>query len=66
VEAPEALLVEHLRDEPHVSQRRQPTIVGHCDSRGLLAAMLQREQAEVGQPGDVALERPDPEETAHG
>ena len=49
------LLVEDLRHETHVAQCREPTLVGDGDSRRLLAAMLECEQAEVGQARDVAL-----------
>ena len=64
-QAAELLLVEDLRHEPHVAQRRQPPVVGDGDARGLLAAVLQREQPEVGEPRDVAAGRTHTEEAAH-
>src|SRR3954462_904723 len=65
VQPAELLLVEHLRDEPHVAKRRQPAVVGNGDARGFLAAVLQREQTEVREARDVALGRPHPEQAAH-
>ena len=59
------LLVEDLRDEAHVAQRRQPAAVGNGDSGGLLPAMLQREETEVRDAGDVTPRRPNSEQTAH-
>ena len=65
VQAAKLLLVEHLRDEAHVAQRRQAALVGDRDAGGLLAAVLQREQAEVRDPRDVAFGRADAEQAAH-
>ena len=48
VQAAQLLLVEDLRHEPHVAQRGQPAVVGDGDPGRLLAAVLEREQAEVG------------------
>ena len=48
VQAAELLLVENLRDEAHVAQHRQPAVVGDRDPGRLLAAVLQREEAEEG------------------
>jgi hypothetical protein len=64
-EAVQLPLVEDLRDEPEIAHRRQPSGVGDGDPRRLLAAVLQREQAEVGEPRHVALGRVDPEDAAH-
>ena len=61
----ELLLVEHLRDEPHLAERRDAAAVGDRDARGLLTAVLEREEAEVREPGDVPLVRPDAEDAAH-
>src|SRR5262249_27024552 len=59
------LLVEDLSHEAHVAQRRQAAAVRDGDAGRLLAAVLQCEQAEVRQAGDVALGRADAEEPAH-
>ena len=59
------LLVEHLRDEPHVAEHRQPAAVGDRDPRRLLAAVLEREEAEVREPRHVALGGADAEDAAH-
>ena len=48
-------LVEHLADQPHVLHRDHPLAVGHCDSGALLAAVLERVEAEEGEPGDVTV-----------
>ena len=50
----ELLLVEDLGDEPHVAEHRQPASLRDGDPRGLLAAVLQREEREVREPRDVA------------
>ena len=47
-------LVEDLRDEAHLAQRRHAPPVGDRDARALLPAVLQRVHAEVGEPRDVA------------
>src|SRR6266542_3706001 len=65
VEAAQLLLVEDLGDEAHVAQRGQATVVGDGDPRRLLAAVLEGEEAEVGDAGDVPLGRVDAEEAAH-
>ena len=49
-QAVELLLVEHLRDEPEIAQRRQAAVLGDGDPGRLLAAMLQREEPEVREP----------------
>ena len=61
----ELLLVEDLRDEPHVAEHREPATLGDGDPGRLLAAVLQREEGEVREPRDVALDRPDSEDAAH-
>jgi hypothetical protein len=65
VEAVQRLLGEDLRDEPHVSEDGQTAGVGHGDPGGLLSAVLEREETEVGDAGDVSLRRPDAEDAAH-
>ena len=65
VQAAQLLLVEDLRDEAHVAQHRQPAVVGDGDPGRLLAAVLQREEAEEGHARDVALGRADAEDAAH-
>ena len=65
VQAAELLLVEDLRDEAHVAQHRQPAVVGDGDPGRLLAAVLQREEAEEGHARDVALGCADAEDAAH-
>ena len=65
VQSAQLLLVEDLRHEPHIAQGRQPTFVGDRNPGRLLAAVLEREQAEVSQTCDVALGRPDSEQPAH-
>jgi hypothetical protein len=44
---------EHLRDQAHVAVDPHVDAVRHGDARRLLAAMLQGEEAEVRQVGDV-------------
>ena len=65
VEAAQLLLVEDLGDEAHVAQDGQAALVGDGDPGGLLAAVLEREEPEVGHPRHVALRRADPEDAAH-
>src|SRR5439155_17638613 len=48
-------LVKHLADQPHVLHRHHASLVGDGDAGAFLAAVLERVQAEVGQPGDVAI-----------
>ena len=64
-QAVQLLLVEDLRDEAEVAQRRQPAVLGDGDPRRLLAAVLEREQAEVGEARDVAFGGVDAEHAAH-
>ncbi len=59
------LLVEDLRDEPHLADDGHAAPVRDRDPGRLLAAVLEREEAEVGEPRHIALDRPDPEDTAH-
>ena len=59
-------LAEDLGHEPHLAQRRDPAAVGDGDAGRLLAPVLQGEEAEVGEPRDVARLGTDTEHTAHG
>ena len=61
----EVLLVEHLRDEAHLAEHGQVAAVRDGDPGRLLAAVLERVQAEVREPGDVAVGRADAEDAAH-
>ena len=61
----ELLLGEDLRDEPHVPQNGEAAVVGDGDSRRLLAAVLEREEAEVRQARDVAVATVDADDPAH-
>ena len=65
-QAAQLLLVEDLGDEAQIAQRSQAPVLGDRDSRRLLAAVLEREQPEVGQPSDVAVGCIDAENAAHG
>ena len=64
LERREAALVEHLRDEPHVLHDGDRLAVAHGDAGGLLAAVLQRVQAEVGEVGDGCAGRVHAEDAA--
>ena len=64
-EAAELLLGEDLCDEAHVPQGGEAAVVGDGDPRRLLAAVLEREEAEVREPGDVALGGVDADDAAH-
>ena len=59
------VLVEHLGDEALVADRHDAAAARRGgDARRLLPAVLEREQGEVGEPGDVVLRRVDPEHAA--
>jgi hypothetical protein len=60
----QALLVEHLVDQPLVAHRHDVAALRGRDPRRLLAAMLERVQREVGEPGDLAPRGADPEDAA--
>ena len=64
-QARERAFVEHLRHEPEVAQRGEAAAFADGDACGLLPAMLQRVEAEVREPCDVAARRADAEDTAH-
>ena len=65
LQAAQRFLGEDLGDEAHVAQRHQIVVVGDCDAGGLLPAVLESEQAEVREPGDVPVRRVDAEDPAH-
>ena len=58
------LLVEDLRDEPQVAHGHDLAGVARGDARRLLAAVLEGEEREVGEPRDVGLRRVDAEDAA--
>jgi hypothetical protein len=64
-EAREVLLVEHLRDEAEIAQGGQPALFRYGDPGRLLAAVLERVQAEVREPRDITAWSADPEDAAH-
>ncbi len=57
-------LVEHLRDETHVLVDHDAVAVADRDPGGLLAAVLQGVQPEVGELGDLFAGGPDAEDAA--
>ena len=57
-------LVEDLRHEAHVLVDEDLLAVGGRDAGGLLTAVLQRVEPEVGQLGDVLARGPDAEDAA--
>jgi hypothetical protein len=64
LEGVEGGLVEDLRDQPHVLVDQDLPAVAHRDAGGLLAAVLEGVEPEVGQLGDVLAGSPDPEHPA--
>src|SRR5256885_388383 len=64
-QAAELLLVEDLGDEAHVAQDGQAALVGDGDAGRFLAAVLEGEEAEEGDAGDVAVGSADAEDAAH-
>ena len=58
------LLVEDLVDEALVAHGHDVAALGGGDARRLLAAVLERVEREVGEPGDVVLGRVDAEDAA--
>ena len=58
------LLVEDLADQAEVLEHDHAAAVGHGDAGRLLAAVLQRVEAVVGELRDVLAGRPDPEHAA--
>ena len=60
----ERRLVEDLADQAEVLVDDERTAVADRDAGGLLAAVLQRVEAEVGELGDLLAGRPDAEDAA--
>ena len=65
VQAAQLLLGEDLRDEAQVAEDGQPAVVGDGDAGGFLAAVLEREEAEVADARDVTVGGADAEDPAH-
>ena len=61
LEGLQLLLVEDLGHQAEVPERGDVAALAGRDARGLLAAVLQRVEREVGEPGDFALRRVDAE-----
>ena len=59
----ERAVVEHGGDEALLLDHHDLVAVAHGHAGGLLAAVLQGEQPEVGQLGDGLTRRVDPEDT---
>ena len=59
LQAAENLFVENAGDEPHLAMAVDRDAVADRETRALLAAVLQRVQAEVCQPRDVFAGRVD-------
>ncbi len=57
-------LVEHLVDEAEIAHGHDVTALGGGYPGRLLAAVLEREEREVGQPGDLGLGREHAEDPA--
>ena len=57
-------LVEDLRDQAHVLVDQDLFAVADRDAGGLLAAVLERVEPEVGELGDLFTGRPDAEDPA--
>ena len=64
VERAQLLLVEDLGDEPGVAQGGDVTALAGGDPGRLLAAVLERVEREVGEPGDLVPGRVDAEDPA--
>ena len=64
VERAQLLLVEDLGDEPGVAQGRDVPALAAGDAGRLLAAVLERVEREVGEPGHVVAGGVDPEHPA--
>ena len=58
------LLLENLADQAEVLEHQHLGPVGHGDAGGLLAAVLQRVQPEIGEFGDLFAGGPYAEYTA--
>ena len=64
LQSAQPLLVEHLVHEPLVAHRHDVAALGGRDAGGLLPAVLERVQREVGETGDVAPRGADTEDAA--
>ena len=64
LERAQLLLVEDLVDEALVAHRHDVAVLGGRDAGGLLAAVLERVEREVGEPGDLLLRREYAEDAA--
>ncbi len=60
----ELSLVEDLADQAEVAQGHDVPVAGARDPGGLLAAVLEGEEGEVGQARNVVLGRVNPEHAA--
>ena len=63
-ERPQLLLVEHLGDQAELAQGGDVPALAGRDPGRLLAAVLERVEAEVGEAGDVAAGRVHAEDPA--
>ena len=63
-ERPQAALVEDLGDQAEVALGGDVAALAGRDAGRFLAAVLEREEREVGEPGDVVLGRVDAEDAA--
>ncbi|GLV87826.1 hypothetical protein Slala03_75150 [Streptomyces lavendulae subsp. lavendulae] len=64
LERTEGGFVEDLGNEAHVLEDEDLGTVAHSDARGLLSAVLQCIQSEVGELGDLFTRSPDTEDAA--
>src|SRR5205085_2848567 len=64
VEAVQRVLVEDLADQPHALVAAEGLPVGDGDAGALLAAVLQRKEAEVGQASHILAGGEDAEDAA--
>ncbi len=64
IERSQLLLVEDLRDEAGVAQGGDLPALAGGDPGRFLAAVLERVEREVGEPGDLAAGRVDAEDPA--
>jgi hypothetical protein len=64
-QTPQLLLAEDLRDEAHVAQGGDATLVRNGDPGRLLASVLESEEPEVREPRDIAFGSVDAEDPAH-
>ena len=60
------LLVEDLRDEAHVADDREPSLIGDRDPADSCPRCWSAKRPKYDEPRDVAFLRADPEDAAHG